>query len=146
MSTLTLVRVAVVRRFVEMSWSCRPWAPESVGDGWSIVVDHRRDRLVVVRCHSMPFDGPRHSRARNDIRVPYSAEESQFLNTSHNSPLGRGQRPRPGNGLFPTQLSGTESAGEKSALVSDSAPAFGPSPVPVASGQVQSRTDGMSSP
>ena len=31
MSTLTLVRVAVVRRFVEMSWTCRPWAPDVCG-------------------------------------------------------------------------------------------------------------------
>ena len=110
MSTLTLVRVAVVRRFVEMSWTCRPWAPDVY------------------------------------IRVAYSTEESRFLNKSHITPLGRGHRPRPSNGLLHTQLPGTESAGEKSALVSDSAPAFGPSPVPVASGQVQSRTDGMSSP
>src|SRR5664279_2174200 len=37
-------------------------------------------------------------------------------------------------------------SGEKSALVSDSAPGPGPSPDPVAAVQVQSRTDGMSSP
>ena len=59
---------------------------------------------------SVPFNGPRHGRARNDIPVPYSAEESRLPNTSHITPLGRGRRPRPSNGLLPPELRGTESA------------------------------------
>lgn len=89
LSTLTLVRVAVVRRFVEMSWTCRPWAPgvrgcRAVDSGGPPPGPHGR--------RSVPFNGPRHSRARKVIRVPYCR---RTVIPQHGSHYPAGTPPRP---------------------------------------------------
>jgi hypothetical protein len=67
----------------------------SVGVGRSIVVDHRRDRLVVVRCHSMGRD----TAEPGTSSACHIAEEPLFLNTAHITPLGPLHDQRPGNGF-----------------------------------------------
>jgi len=95
LSTLTLVRVAVVRRFVEMSWTCRPWAPGVRG---CRAVDSGGPPPGPPGRRSVPFNGPRHSRARNVIRVPHCRRTVIPQHGSH-YPAGTPPRPRPGNGF-----------------------------------------------
>ena len=76
---------APIRRDVVDLQAVGAWC--AVGVGRSIVVDHRRDRLD-RRCRSVPFNGPRHSRARTTSSACHIAEEPLFLNTAHITPLG----------------------------------------------------------